>query len=142
MLRASRVDPAANARSQQLLLALWDELRRLPGPHLFVLHGVSMWPAVPDGSLLAVRPCRGDELAPGDLVTFRRRATIVTHRVISVDSTGRVIARGDSVLSPDQPIEPEDVFGRATVVRRSSPWGRYDVRLVARRLITALRYRL
>lgn len=106
------------------LLALWDELRARPGPFHLEMRGASMWPAAPEGSLLAVTPCAPGALRPGDLVTFRRRDTVVTHRVVAVRARGdaianvEVIAWGDSLLRPDPPIPAADVLGRAAVLRR------------------------
>ena len=102
------------------LLALWDELRALPGPFHLEMRGASMWPAAPEGSLLAVHPCASTALRPGDLVTFRRGSTVVTHRVVAVAEDGRVTAWGDSLLRPDPPIPAADVLGRAAVLRRGS----------------------
>jgi signal peptidase len=123
------------SRSLEVILALWDELRAAPGPHRFVMRGVSMWPAVPEGSILEVRPCASRDLLPGQMVTFRRGNTVVTHRVRAIDERGRVAAWGDSVLRPDAPIEPDDVLGEATLVRRGRLRDRASVRLAVRRLL-------
>jgi hypothetical protein len=122
-------------QSLDTVLELWEELKKTPGPHLFVMHGVSMWPAVPDGSILAVRPCRSRELAPGQMVTFRRQGTVVTHRVIEVGLDGQVLAWGDSVLARDAPIDPADVLGAATLMRRGPLRGPAPVRVALRRVL-------
>jgi signal peptidase len=100
------------------LLALWDELRARPGPFHLEMRGGSMWPAAPEGSVLAVEPCPASVLRAGELVTFRRGCVVVTHRVIAIAPDGCVIAWGDSLLRPDPPIPPGDVLGRARVVQR------------------------
>jgi signal peptidase len=82
------------------------------------MRGASMWPAAPEGSVLAVTPCTAAALRPGDLVVFRLGAAVITHRVIGVDEGGRVRAWGDALLRPDPPIAPGDVLGRARVVQR------------------------
>ncbi len=125
-----------------VILALWDELRASPGPFRFELRGASMWPAAPEGTLLAVSPCSVAALHPGDLVTFRRRGLVVTHRVIAVRDDGRVIAWGDSLLRPDAPIDPEDVLGRAVVVRRGPVLSRWWIGWVAARRAGAAALRL
>lgn len=122
----------------QALLALWDDLRTLPGPHLFVLRGVSMWPAVPDGSILAVHPCETSALRSGDLVTFRQRGSIVTHRVVEVTPSGAVLTWGDSLIAPDPLIAGVDVLGMATLIDRGSILRTAGVRLLARRVGAAM----
>lgn len=83
-----------------------------------------MWPAVPGGSWLTVTPCEATSLRRGELVMFRARGLIITHRVIEVRHDGTVLTWGDSLLSPDAPIPHQDVFGRAEVCKRSAPLGR------------------
>ncbi|EYF04409.1 Hypothetical protein CAP_4548 [Chondromyces apiculatus DSM 436] len=105
-------------RSMAALLALWDALRERSGPFFVEMRGASMWPAAPEGSLLSVVPCAARALSPGELVMFRRGATVVTHRVVRVEAGGEVICWGDALLERDAPVAAEDVLGRATVVRR------------------------
>jgi len=129
-------------RSMDVVLALWDELRARPGPFHFELRGVSLWPAAPEGSLLAVSPCAASALREGDLVTFRRAGRVITHRVIAVDEAGRVLAWGDSLLRPDPLIAPGDVLGRAAIVRRGPTIARWWIGWVAARRAAAAACRL
>src|SRR5262249_5841110 len=112
--------PEPVLRSMELLLSMWEELRSKAGPFHLRMRGTSMWPAVPEGSLIAVFPCPTGELRRGDLVTFRRGGSIVTHRVVRVDERGRVRAWGDSLATPDAWLEPPDVLGRGLVLERGS----------------------
>jgi signal peptidase len=138
-MQSARVGHAPEViRSLEALLALWEELRAAPGPYLFTMRGGSMWPAVPDGSILAVRPCPSHELAPGCMVTFRRAGTIVTHRVVEVNADGGVLAWGDSVLAPDAPIGRDDVLGEAVLVRRGPLRFPSQVRVAVRRVGAAV----
>ncbi|AKT43453.1 S24/S26 family peptidase [Chondromyces crocatus] len=103
-----------------VLLALWEELRQRSGPFHVEMRGASMWPAAPEGSLLAVTPCSVGALSPGELVMFRRGAAVITHRVIRVTACGQVICWGDALLEPDTAVRAEDVLGRVTVVKRGA----------------------
>jgi signal peptidase len=134
--------PPEVVRSMRVLLALWDELRDKPGPFHFELRGASMWPAAPEGSILAVAPCPASALREGDLVTFRRDRALITHRVVGLDPRGRVLAWGDSLLHPDPPIAPADVLGRATVVRRGPTLARWWIGWIAARRAGAAALRL
>lgn len=130
--------PPEILRSLETLLALWDELRATPGPHQFVMRGSSMWPAVPDGSVLEVHPCSPTALRPGQMVTFRRLGTVVTHRVMSITPRGEVIAWGDSLLAPDEPIPARDVLGEARLVRSGSRRDQMGIRILVRRLLAGV----
>jgi signal peptidase len=125
-----------------VVLALWDELRGRPGPFHFELRGVSLWPAAPEGSILAVSPCPASALRAGDLVTFRRDRRVITHRVIAVVEGDHVLAWGDSLLHPDPLIAPADVLGRATVVRRGPTLSRWWIGWIAARRVGAAALRL
>jgi hypothetical protein len=76
-----RDHPPEVLRSMETIVALWDELRSRPGPFHLVLRGSSMWPAAPEGSLLAVTPCPAAALVAGEMVTFKIGDRIITHRV-------------------------------------------------------------
>lgn len=129
-------------RSMSVVLALWDELCGRPGPFHFELRGVSLWPAAPEGSILAVSPCPASALRAGDLVTFRRDHRVITHRVIAVVEGDRVLAWGDSLLRPDPLIAPADVLGRAIVVRRGPTLSRWWIGWIAARRVGAAALRL
>jgi hypothetical protein len=115
----------------RLVLELWDELRTNGTPITSVARGESMWPAVPDGSWLTVTPCEATHLQRDELVVFRRHGAIVSHRVVDLRSDGTVLAWGDSLLTPDAPIDPKDVFGRAVVCKKSPVLGRAFQRGIA-----------
>jgi signal peptidase I len=117
------------------VLALWDELRSRPGPFYVRMVGSSMWPAAPTGSLLAVSPCSLRDLAIGDLVTFRRGKSLVTHRVHALEGR-RVITWGDTSLVSDGAIFEDAILGRAVVVERARP--AWSVRLLVRRAAVRL----
>lgn len=48
----------------------------------------------------------------GDIVFYRRRSgTVIMHRVIGVDSSGRLTLCGDAQVEKEYPVLPEQVFG-------------------------------
>jgi signal peptidase len=108
-----------------IVLELWEDLRSREGPFHFIMRGFSMWPAAPDGSLLAVDPSARSRLAPGDLVTFRRGPKVITHRVFAVAADGAVATWGDTSQLPDGMISPQDILGRATVIERAPLFSRW-----------------
>lgn len=75
--------------------------RFVPFQALPVLTG-SMEPAIPTGSLAFVAPVHGDELAPGDVITFHHPnapASYVTHRIVAIEGDGAsrtFVTKGDA----------------------------------------------
>ncbi len=80
--------------------------RFLPYQMLPVLTG-SMEPAIPTGALAVVVPVRGDELVPGDVITFhhpRDPRAYVTHRIAAIEEDGGArafVTKGDANALPD-----------------------------------------
>ena len=90
------------------------------GRELYVVRGASMQPALPLGSAVIVRLGQADQLAVGDVITFRGgNGTIVTHRIIGV-SAGADRAfqtKGDASLGVDPTAVPASaLIGRVEYV--------------------------
>lgn len=68
----------------------------------------SMSPTYPPGTLIIVKPTPVDEIRIGDAITFQResgKADLVTHRVVSIESTNgeqRFVTQGDNNGAPDE----------------------------------------
>lgn len=77
---------------------------------LYIVMSGSMEPALPVGSIVIVNT--GDKKPErGDIITFRRGETIVTHRVAG-KSEGRYLTKGDANGEPDSVLtEPDRVIG-------------------------------
>ncbi|MGE0448788.1 MAG: hypothetical protein AB7Q29_04320 [Vicinamibacterales bacterium] len=100
------------------------------GPVYF--HGETMRPFMGEGDLVIVEPVDWEEIAVGDIITYRFEDKFPTRRVVRIDhAAGTSIVRGDSIRGwPDFHVRREDVLGRATVVirdgvridRRSMEW--------------------
>jgi signal peptidase len=86
-------------------------------PIRFVARGASMWPAIPDGSLVEAVPCSWDRLSPGNIGVFEGASGVVVHRVRSV-RTGAVEFAGDALGGPDELVAAARVLGRARVISR------------------------
>lgn len=95
------------------------------GPRLgitpVVLRGNSMAPTAPVGSLVIARSVAEDELAPGDIVTFRTdRGTYVTHRIT------RLVERPDGLYletkgDANATTDPQ-IFTASHVIGRAVAW--------------------
>lgn len=92
-------------------LFLW----RTQSVRLLSVQSGSMSPAIEAGDAVLVRPIAEDELRIGDIVSFYsllEPGIVVTHRVVSIDSTGQVTTRGDSNADEDPVLDPTMLVGR------------------------------
>ncbi|MEY2936226.1 MAG: hypothetical protein RL033_6975 [Pseudomonadota bacterium] len=83
----------------------------------FIARGASMWPNIPPGSRLEVRPCPATELKVGELAAFERHSQLVVHRITGLTPVS-VRLQGDNSERSDGELRPEQVLGRAMVVER------------------------
>src|SRR5689334_18075192 len=88
-----------------LILALVaNNVMPLLGHQLFVVRGGSMEPTIPIGSAVVVGNVGVEQLAVGDVVTFRgANDTIITHRLVGVPTAENAFfhTKGDAVDSAD-----------------------------------------
>ncbi len=98
------------------------------GYQMYVVETGSMIPTLPIGSTLIVRGLRqGDELKAGDIITYSRASSAITHRITGLvtgeDGMTRYQTQGDN---PDNSADPwlvtrEDVRG-IVIWHFSWPW--------------------
>lgn len=69
----------------------------------------SMLPTLAAGDLIIIHEAASYE--PGDILTYRTKGSLVTHRLQAVDPAGFVL-QGDANLSADQPVQPQQVLGK------------------------------
>lgn len=82
--------------------------------NMAVLTG-SMEPGIPVGSLISVKETDPQDLAVGDVITYRLSGdTVVTHRITRIDQeAGEVTTKGDANEAEDgNPIPYADIVGR------------------------------
>jgi signal peptidase len=90
----------------------------IAGHRLYVVLSGSMSPAFEAGSLVVVRPAEAEEIAVGDIITYREPgegAKLTTHRVVEVeDENGlQFITKGDANEVVDQePVPAENLVGK------------------------------
>lgn len=98
------------------------------GTKLVVIRTGSMAPALEVGSLCYVT--REEKVREGDIITFYLdEDTVVTHRVVSVESDGTYVTKGDQNEAVDMNrVSQEDVIG---TVRLHIPWLGYFVQWVS-----------
>ena len=87
---------------------------RLLGFQVYNVVSGSMAPAIPQGSMVLVRPAEWNSINPGDVIAFERDGTVVTHRVVAVhQEEGSFITRGDANEQEDfNPVPFEELIGR------------------------------
>lgn len=74
----------------------------------------SMTPEIPIGSMVYVKPVDFNELSEGDVIAFDVGASIVTHRIVEIDSSQRLITtKGDANPANDfMPVSYANVRGK------------------------------
>lgn len=77
----------------------------------------SMEPQISVGSIVYVKPVAFEELNEDDIVAYEAGASVVTHRIVSIDRDNRLITtKGDANSSPDfMPVAYTNIIGRVTV---------------------------
>lgn len=92
---------------------------RLTGSTAYTVLTGSMEPGYPPGTLIVAKPTPGDQINPGDVVTFQPESgnpAVVTHRVVSVfyssDGQRQFVTKGDANNATDQPIIGEQIRGK------------------------------
>lgn len=59
----------------------------------------------------------------GDMAFFRRKdGSYVMHRIVRVNAGGKCFLVGDGQVVIEGPIEPEQIFGKITAVKRKGQW--------------------
>lgn len=92
-------------------------LWRDTGVRLFSVQTASMAPLIRPGDAVLVRRVEPDQLAPGDVISFRSPAdsrVTVTHRLVEADmARGLLITKGDNNAGVDRPVAASLLVGRA-----------------------------
>lgn len=87
-----------------------SHLAPLTGHTLVIIRGASMEPAIPLGSLVAMRSVDPQQVGVGDVITIRAdNGVLLTHRVVGAVGSGgeRLLQlRGDANASPDAALVP------------------------------------
>ncbi len=89
------------------------------GHRSLAVVGKSMWPLLPSGVEVEVRPLAAPP-ALGAIVVFAAADRIVIHRLMRVlreSDRVRYVTKGDASLEEDPPIEATSVLGEVAVVR-------------------------
>lgn len=97
-----------------IALLLPMSVPKLLGYEVYNVVSGSMYPAIPQGSMVLVRPTEWNEIAEGDVIAFESNGTVVTHRVTKVRVVeGEFITKGDANEDVDiTPIPFSDLIGR------------------------------
>jgi len=90
--------------------------------HTVRIHarGRSMYPVIAGGDSVTVRlPL---DLAPGDLVVYKRHGELVCHRLVSLtggaDPVPQCLTWGDALLEPDRPVPVDRIVGKVVTIER------------------------
>ena len=97
-----------------ILACLPVAIPKLLGIQTYNVISGSMEPSISVGSIVYVKNAEFDELAEGDVIAFESGASVVTHRITSIDSQSKLITtKGDANDTEDfVPVAYVNVIGR------------------------------
>ena len=97
-----------------IVLLLPMSAPRLLGYRVYNVVSGSMVPAIPQGSMVLVRPLDWSEIAEGDVIAFESNGSVVTHRVTKIHVVeGEFITKGDANEDADiTPVPFDRLIGR------------------------------
>lgn len=97
-----------------ILACLPVAVPKLLGIQTYNVISGSMEPSISVGSIVYVKNAEFDELAEGDVIAFESGASVVTHRITSIDSQSKLITtKGDANDTEDfVPVAYVNVIGR------------------------------
>lgn len=75
----------------------------------------SMYPVLKTGDCVVIRVGGYDELTEGDIVSYYRSGTLVTHEVIERTVMGQVITKGRANEMDDSVVEETDYLGKVVL---------------------------
>jgi hypothetical protein len=84
-------------------------------PRTIIARGISMFPLIPDGTVLLFEPTTA--VALGDVVLTEHDGRCFAHRVVRLEAD-RVVTWGDWNRHPDPPVPLSAVGGRLAVMLR------------------------
>jgi signal peptidase I len=108
-----------------LKCALAAQVLRSFGALRLEVTGLSMLPSVWPGDILCLDRRDMSAIAVGDIVLFARQGKLVAHRVLCktfVDDQPHAITRGDSMVSPDNPVSPAELLGSVRYILRAGEY--------------------
>jgi hypothetical protein len=109
------MEPQARLIAKELQVATSSRRRTL------YFHGKSMHPFLVEGDEVVVEPVTWDEIAIGDIITYRYLDRFPTRRVVRKTGTGLLLwCENWPWLS--FPAAREDILGRAVARRRGDEW--------------------
>ena len=100
-----------------LILCMIAFLPKVLGYGTYSVTSGSMEPEIPVGSLVLAAPTEAASLESGDIISFYEGDTVVTHRVVSNDTSAQeIITRGDANNMDDfAPIPYSNVIGKVSI---------------------------
>lgn len=84
----------------------------------FETSGYSMWPFVGPGEKLVIKKTPIEDLSLGDIILYQANKQLVCHRLVRKVKKSDICllyARGDSSLSPPEPVTEEMLIGKAII---------------------------
>ena len=96
----------------------------------------SMSPTIEKGDIIIVKI--GDETKANDIITYKQDNALITHRIEQINGD-TIIAKGDYNNTPDDPIQKDQVIGKAVyIIHNVEIWKKVftDIHVIIPMIIT------
>lgn len=111
--------PAESPAAHAIKCELAAESLELSGSLRIKVNGWSMLPTIWPGDTVIVGRAPHSDIAPGDVVLFRRDGSFFVHRVIEKSVCGsEILTRGDSMPQRDEPFASSELLGKVQFIVR------------------------
>lgn len=89
----------------------------------FAIETSSMEPELKIGDVIIVKKCKSEDLKVGDIITFRSRGELITHRITEIhEETNRYSTKGDkNTLNDIEKVKFKEIEGKK-VLKISGFW--------------------
>ncbi|NPA37599.1 MAG: hypothetical protein GXO47_12215 [Chlorobi bacterium] len=99
-----------NVKARELLISLLKSGKTVDVP---AVSGLSMFPVLLPDDTIRVIPAMPSDLKRGMIIVYEKEHKIISHRFIRLRN-GKVICKGDSLLSYDYPVHSKNLLGIVT----------------------------
>jgi len=109
------------SESDAIKCELAAEVLRSSGTLRLRVTGWSMLPTVWPGDTLLIERVDPKAVPEGDIVLFGRDRRLFAHRVLK-NERSVLVTRGDSMRTPDSPVDETEFLGRVSSIVRNGKW--------------------
>lgn len=110
-----------NVKYHNVAADLLRQIVRARGFLNVTANGSSMLPTIHDGCVVRVTPVT-EKVNPGSIVMLSNESGYLIHRVVALNTDGKLITKGDNLPTIDEAFDSKTVIGEVTSVKTPNGW--------------------